>query len=140
MEFHTLGLGSLASIKKGAEEMIRSSSLTKEEHAEQFRRCACCSALLRLSTSDKFSCNSPHVIPLSPSHFPYQRKFRCGLSSCASATLTSVVSGNPSPSTRWSYFPTEDFPAFSALFILSRSRNFILALCNWDLLFPIEHP
>src|SRR5882724_4182699 len=30
--------------------------------------------------------------------------------------------------------------AFAALLVLRRSRNFIRALCNWDLLFPIEHP
>jgi len=32
------------------------------------------------------------------------------------------------------------FSTFSARFILSRSRNFMRALCNWDLLFPIEQP
>src|SRR5207248_9987556 len=32
------------------------------------------------------------------------------------------------------------FPAFSALFIRRSSRNLIRALCNCDLLFPIEHP
>src|SRR6266403_5330700 len=31
----------------------------------------------------------------------------------------------------------QDYPAFTALFILSRSRNFIRALCNCDLLLPI---
>src|SRR5579864_4204323 len=34
----------------------------------------------------------------------------------------------------------QDFSAFSARFILSRSRNFIRALCSCDLLFPIEQP
>src|SRR5579871_2341799 len=33
-----------------------------------------------------------------------------------------------------------DFSAFSGRWILSRSRNFMRALCNWDLLFPIEQP
>jgi hypothetical protein len=32
------------------------------------------------------------------------------------------------------------FDTFSARFILSRSRSFMRALCNWDLLFPIEQP
>ena len=34
----------------------------------------------------------------------------------------------------------QDLSAFSARFILSRSRNFIRALCNCDLLLPIEQP
>src|SRR5215472_8707337 len=38
------------------------------------------------------------------------------------------------------FFLAQDLVAFSALCILSRSRNFIRALCNWDLLLPIEHP
>ena len=32
------------------------------------------------------------------------------------------------------------YPAFSALLVLRKSRNFIRALCNCDLLFPIEQP
>src|ERR1700733_2866608 len=70
MEFQTLGLGSLASSKDGADEIISSNSLTSDEQAGQLCKCRCCSALLRLSASDKLSCNSTHVIPLSPSHLP----------------------------------------------------------------------
>ena len=32
------------------------------------------------------------------------------------------------------------FVAFSALLVLRISRNFIRALCNCDLLLPMEHP
>src|SRR5579864_973647 len=52
----------------------------------------------------------------------------------------------PFASLRWlsTYFvacrAAQDFSAFSARFILSRSRNFIRALCSCDLLFPIEQP
>src|ERR1700751_2918887 len=56
----------------------------------------------------------------------------------ASSVVTAVLSLCQFPNTR--VFPGQDYPAFAALFILSRSRNFIRALCNCDLLFPIEHP
>src|SRR5215469_13400690 len=36
--------------------------------------------------------------------------------------------------------PYQDFSVFPERFFFSRSRSFMRALCNCDLLFPIEHP
>src|SRR5260370_17064168 len=55
-------------------------------------------------------------------------------------TLKLFTVHTTSPRHASSSFPSHGLAAFSALLVLRISRSFIRALCNCDLLFPIEHP
>ena len=112
MEFHTLGLGSSDARKSRA----------------------CCEMAFRSETNSAAVRANPQV------RFAVQRyrppSSRSGKTSLQTLHRSYYLSPRYPLSVRFSH----GLVAFSALLVLRRSRNFIRALCNCDLLLPMEHP